>query len=132
MGMIGGGKNAFIGAIHRIAANMDGLIELHCGAFSSNPQTSIESGRDLFSGIKSVTALIMMLVTESKLPLKERMDFVSIVTPPTCPAIMALEYGFNVLIDKPMTLTLDEAKHLQRKVKKLAFCLSHTYSGIPW
>jgi predicted dehydrogenase len=44
---------------------------------------------------------------------------------------MALEYGFNVLIDKPMTLTLDEAKHLQRKVKKLAFCLSHTYSGYP-
>jgi hypothetical protein len=85
MGMIGGEKNAFIGAIHRIAANMDGLIELHCGAFSSNPQTSIESGRDLFSGIKSVTALIMMLVTESKLPLKERMDFVSIVTPPHLP-----------------------------------------------
>jgi hypothetical protein len=61
-----------------------------------------------------------MLVTESKLPLKERMDFVSIVTPNFAhfaPAIMALEYGFNVLIDKPMTLTLDEAKHLQRKVK---------------
>jgi hypothetical protein len=56
--MIGGGKNAFIGAIHRIAANMDGLIELHCGAFSSNPQTSIESGRD-FSRNQSVTALIM-------------------------------------------------------------------------
>jgi predicted dehydrogenase len=62
------------------------------------------------------------------------MDFVSIVTPNFhfAPAIMALEYGFNVLIDKPMTLTLDEAKHLQRK-KKLAlfFCLSHTYSGYP-
>jgi hypothetical protein len=57
--MIGGGKNAFIGAIHRIAANMDGLIELHCGAFSSNPQTSIESGRDFFSRNQSVTALIM-------------------------------------------------------------------------
>jgi hypothetical protein len=55
--MIGGGKNAFIGAIHRIAANMDGLIELHCGAFSSNPQTSIESGRDLF--LPNLLALIM-------------------------------------------------------------------------
>jgi hypothetical protein len=54
---IGGGKNAFIGAIHRIAANMDGLIELHCGAFSSNPQTSIESGRDLFLGIKVLRLL---------------------------------------------------------------------------
>jgi hypothetical protein len=57
MGMIGGGK-MLIGAIHRIAANMDGLIELHCGAFSSNPQTSIESGKDLFSE-SNVMALIM-------------------------------------------------------------------------
>jgi predicted dehydrogenase len=87
-----------------IAANMDGLIELHCG--SSNPQTSIESGRDLFLRNQKLWSYHEMLVTESKLPLKERMDFVSIVTPISLlPAIMALEYGFNVLIDKPMTLT---------------------------
>jgi predicted dehydrogenase len=77
-----------------------------------------------------------MLVTESKLPLKERMDFVSIVTPNFAhfaPAIMALEYGFNVLIDKPMTLTLDEAKHLQR-VKKLALFSASAIliQVIPW
>jgi hypothetical protein len=64
-------KNAFIGAIHRIAANMDGLIELHCGAFSSNPQTSIESGRFVSPGIKVYGSYHEMLVTESKLPLKK-------------------------------------------------------------
>jgi predicted dehydrogenase len=74
-----------------------------------------------------------MLVTESKLPLKKEwiLCLLSRQISPTSPAIMALEYGFNVLIDKPMTLTLDEAKHLQRKVKEtgLVFCLNT--SGYP-
>jgi predicted dehydrogenase len=137
MGMVGGGKHAFIGAIHRIAANMDGLIELHCGAFSSNPETSKESGKELFlSESKCYDSYQEMFVTESSLPKDQRMDFVSIVTPNFAhfaPAMMALEYGFNVLIDKPMTLSLDEAKQLQQKVKEtgLILCLTHTYSGYP-
>lgn len=137
MGMIGGGKNAFIGAIHRIAANIDGLIELHCGAFSSDPETSTESGRDLFlPESKCYGSYREMLVNESKLPLGERMDFVSIVTPNFAhfaPAMMALEHGFHVMIDKPMTLSLDEAKQIQQRVKEtgLSLCLSHTYSGYP-
>lgn len=137
MGMIGGGKNAFIGAIHRIAANMDGLVELHCGAFSSNPEISKESGKALFlPEAKCYDSYEKMIQTESELPIGQRMDFVTIVTPNFAhfaPAMMALNHGFHVLIDKPMTLSLDEAKQLQQKVKEtgLILCLTHTYSGYP-
>ena len=137
MGMVGGGTNAFIGAIHRIAANMDGLIELHCGAFSSNPQTSIASGKDLFlPESKCYGSYSEMFETENSLPKEQRMDFVTIVTPNFAhfaPAMMALDYGFHVVIDKPMTLSLDEAKQLQQKVKEtgLILCLTHTYSAYP-
>ena len=135
--MIGGGKNAFIGAVHRIAANIDGLIELHCGAFSSNPELSMESGQALFlPKDKSYGSYEEMITTEAQLPPNERMDFVSIVTPNHAhfaPAMMALEHGFHVVLDKPMTLTLEEAKQLAQKVKEtgLQLCLTHTYSGYP-
>ena len=137
MGMIGGGKNAFIGAVHRIAANMDGLIELHCGAFSSNPDLSLESGKELgLTEDKCYESYAKMIEAEAKLPLGERMDFVSIVTPNHAhfaPAMLALENGFHVVLDKPMTLTLAEAKLLEQKVKEtgLYLCLTHTYAGYP-
>lgn len=137
MGMVGGGKNAFIGAIHRIAANIDGLIELHCGAFSSNPEISIASGKEFFlPESKCYGSYPEMFATENSLPKEQRMDFVTIVTPNFAhfaPAMMALDYGFHVVIDKPMTLSLDEAKQLQQKVKEtgLILCLTHTYSGYP-
>lgn len=137
MGMIGGGKNAFIGAVHRIAANMDGLIELHCGAFSSNPDLSLESGKELgLPEDKCYESYIQMIETEAKLPREERMDFVSIVTPNHvhfAPAMLALENGFHVVLDKPMTLSLAEAKLLEQKVIEtgLHLCLTHTYSGYP-
>jgi predicted dehydrogenase len=137
MGMVGGGQHAFIGAIHRIAANIDGLIELHCGAFSSNPETSTASGKELFlPESKCYGSYQEMFVTESSLPENQRMDFVTIVTPNFAhfaPAMMALDYGFHIVIDKPMTLSLDEAKQLQQKVKEtgLILCLTHTYSGYP-
>jgi predicted dehydrogenase len=137
MGMVGGGKNAFIGAIHRIAANMDGLIELHCGAFSSSPETSIASGKEFFlPESKCYGSYPEMFATENSLPKEQRMDFVTIVTPNFAhfaPAMMALDYGFHVVIDKPMTLSLDEAKQLQQKVKEtgLILCLTHTYSAYP-
>lgn len=135
--MVGGGQHAFIGAIHRIAANIDGLIELHCGAFSSKPETSKESGKELFlPESKCYGSYQEMFVIESGLPKEQRMDFVTIVTPNFAhfaPAMMALEYGFHVVIDKPMTLSLDEAKQLQQKVKEtgLVLCLTHTYSSYP-
>ncbi|TCC94494.1 Gfo/Idh/MocA family oxidoreductase [Pedobacter frigiditerrae] len=137
MGMVGGGKQAFIGAVHRMAANLDGLIELCCGAFSSNAENSIASGKDLFLPEDRVyTSFTEMILTESKLPATERMHFVSIVTPNHLhfePAMLALENGFHVLIDKPITFSLEEAKALKQKAEEtgLMICLTHTYSGYP-
>lgn len=135
--MVGGGKDAFIGAVHRIAANMDGLIELACGALSVNPETAIDSGKMLFLPEDRIyTNYEDMIKAESKLPADKRMDFVTIVTPNFAhfaPAMMALDHGFHVVIEKPMTFTLDEAKQLQKKVQEtgLLLCLTHTYSGYP-
>src|SRR6218665_2591425 len=102
MGMIGGGKDAFIGAVHRIAANMDGLIELSCAALSSRPEVAKESAKALFlpEG-KAYTSYEEMIKTEASLPASERMDFVAIVTPNFAhfgPAMLALENGFHVVI----------------------------------
>jgi predicted dehydrogenase len=137
MGMIGGGKNAFIGAVHRIAANMDGLIELVCGAFSSHPDNARESGKALFLREDRVYRNYEeMIEKESRLSATERMDFVSIVTPNHAhfaPAMLALEKGFHVVIEKPMTFSLDEALQLKKKVAEtgLLLCLTHTYAGYP-
>jgi predicted dehydrogenase len=137
MGMIGGGKDAFIGAIHRIAANMDGLIELVCGALSIHKETAIESGHILFLPEDRIyTNYEEMITAESKLPADKRMDFVTIVTPNFAhfaPAMMALDHGFNVVIEKPITFTLDEAKQLREKLEEtgLMLLLTHTYSGYP-
>jgi len=137
MGMVGGGKDAFIGAIHRIAANMDGLIELSCGALSINPEIAVDSGKSLFLP-KDRTYLNYeeMITKESKLSSDKKIDFVTIVTPNFAhfaPAVMALENGFHIVIEKPITFTLDEAKQLKKKVEEtgLILCLTHTYSGYP-
>jgi predicted dehydrogenase len=137
MGMVGGGKDAFIGAIHRLALNMDGLIELSCGALSINPDIAIDSGKMLFlPEDRTYLNYEDMIKNESKMPADKRIDFVTIVTPNFAhfaPAMAALENGFNVVIEKPMTFTLDEAKRLQKKVEEtgLSLCLTHTYSGYP-
>ena len=137
MGMVGGGKDAFIGAIHRLAANMDGLIEIVCGALSINPEIAKDSGKMLFlPEDRTYLTYDEMISKESKLPTDQRMDFVTIVTPNFAhfaPAMMALDHGFNVVIEKPMTFTLDEAKQLKKKVEEtgLILCLTHTYSGYP-
>ena len=137
MGMIGGGKNSFIGAIHRIAANMDGLIELSCGALSSDPENAAASGKSLFLAEEKIySSYEEMIQKESQLPVGEKMDFVSIVTPNHLhfkPAMMALEHGFHVVIDKPISFSLDEAGQLKLKVKEtgLLLALTHTYTGYP-
>lgn len=137
MGMVGGGQDAFIGAIHRLAANMDGLIELKCGALSIRPETALASGKALFLP-ESRTYLTYeeMIKAEATLPVDERIDFVTIVTPNFAhfaPAMMALDHGFNLVIEKPMTFSLEEAKLLKQKVEEtgLILCLTHTYSGYP-
>jgi len=137
VGMIGGGKDAFIGAVHRLAFNMDGLIELSCGALSVHPEVARESGELLFLPEDRIYLNYEeMIRKESELPEDKRIHFVSIVTPNFvhfAPAMMALEHGFNVVIEKPMVFSLDEAKQLQQKVKEtgLMLCLTHTYTGYP-
>jgi predicted dehydrogenase len=136
-GMVGGGKDAFIGAVHRLAANLDGKIELVAGAFSSNPNKSHESGALLLLDPKRVyDSYEAMAAAESKLPVGERIDFVSIVTPNFAhfPAAKTfLEAGFNVVCDKPMTLNLSEALELRDLVRRTrkVFVLTHNYTGYP-
>lgn len=137
MGMVGGGRDAFIGAIHRIAANMDGLIEVVCGALSINPEIAKASGEDLFlPADRTYMNFEEMITKESQLPADKRMDFITIVTPNFAhfaPAMMALDHGFHVVIEKPMTFTFEEAQLLHQKVQEtgLLLCLTHTYSGYP-
>src|SRR5699024_5567749 len=137
MGIGGGGPGAFIGEVDRMAANLDGLIELVCGSFSSKMEKSLQTGKELFlSENRIYPSYREMFEKESQLPEEERMDFVSIVTPNHLhfePAKLALENGFHVVCDKPMTLTLKEAEILKELVDKngLLFCLTHTYTGYP-
>jgi predicted dehydrogenase len=137
MGMVGGGKDAFIGAIHRLAANMDGQIELVCGALSINPTVAQESGEILFLPKDRIYLTFEEMITkEAALPSDKRMDFVTIVTPNFAhfaPAMMALDNGFHVVIEKPIAFNLEEALQLKDKVEAtgLILCLTHTYSGYP-
>lgn len=137
MGMVGGGRGAFIGGVHRMAAALDGQIELVCGAFSSNPEKSKASAEDFFiAPNRAYGSFAEMIETEKHLPEGVRMDFVSIVTPNHlhfAPAKMALENGFHVVCDKPVTFTLEEAKELEKLVEEtgLIFALTHNYTGYP-
>ncbi|MFS4482341.1 Gfo/Idh/MocA family protein [Hyunsoonleella sp. 2307UL5-6] len=135
MGMVGGGAGSFIGDVHRKAAAIDGMIELVCGAFSSTAEKSIASGLALhLDKSRCYGTFEDMIKTEATLPENERMDFVAIVTPNHMhfpPAKMALEHGFHVVCDKPVTLTLEEAEALQDVVEKSGklFALTHNYTG---
>jgi predicted dehydrogenase len=136
-GMVGGGPDAFIGGVHRIAAAMDGNIELVAGAFSSNPGKSRQQGEALLLDAARVyDSYKEMAAAESKLPVGERIDFVSIVTPnavhfPVAKAF--LEAGINVVCDKPMTTTVAEAEELIELTRRndLVFGLTHNYTGYP-
>lgn len=137
MGMVGGGNGAFIGAIHRVAAIMDGQIEMVCGCFSANPENSLASGKSYYLPENRVYKTYQeMYEHEARLPEGDRMDFVIIVTPNNAhfdPAMMALARGFHVVLDKPITFTLDEALKLQAKLQEtgLLLALTHTYAGYP-
>ena len=133
--MIGGGRGAFIGAVHRIAAIMDGKAELVAGAFSSDAARSKASGADLFLDPKRVYGSYQeMAKAEAKLPASQRLDFIVIVTPNHQhfpPAKLFLESGFNVVLDKPATFNLAEAVKLRAIVKKSkkVLVLTHNYTG---
>jgi predicted dehydrogenase len=137
LGMIGGGNGAFIGAVHRIAARIDDNYELVCGAFSSNSETSKASGQALGLAPERVYGSYAELIEKEKqLPEDERVQVISIVTPNHvhfAPTKMALENGFHVVLDKPMTFSLAEALELKKVVESSGklFCLTHTYTGYP-
>lgn len=137
MGMVGGGRGALNGKAHRIAAQFDGKVDLVCGAFSSTKQRSRDSGRDLFLPADRIYGTYReMFRKEPRRAENDRMDFVAVVTPNNMHypvAMAALDAGFHVICDRPMTMTLDEAKNLARKVKmaKRMFCVTHNYTGYP-
>ena len=135
--MIGGGTGSFIGPVHRMAAAMDDMIELVSGAFSSNPGTSLKSGHQLgLPDERIYSHWEEMIAAESKLPEDKKPDFICIVTPNFLhyrPALEALKAGFEIVCDKPLTMTVEEALELERIVKKdkRIFCLTHNYTGYP-
>ncbi|MCB0642461.1 MAG: Gfo/Idh/MocA family oxidoreductase, partial [Phaeodactylibacter sp.] len=135
--MVGGGPGAFIGAVHRIAAAIDGQIELVCGAFSSSPEKSKTFGQTLhLPPERAYGSYSEMIQAEKQLPEGERMDFISIVTPNHMhfgPAKAALQNGFHVVCDKPLSFTLEEAYELEKLVAEtgLVFALTHNYTGYP-
>ncbi len=135
--MIGGGKDAFIGAVHRLAFNMDGQVEMVAGALSVSAESAIESGKMLYLNDDRIyTDYKVMLEREAAMPADQRIDFVTIVTPNFLhfePAMMALEKGFHVVVEKPITFSLDQAKQLAAKVEEtgLQLLLCHTYTGYP-
>lgn len=135
--MVGGSLDAFIGAVHRRAAIMDGEIELVCGAFSSSPEKSKATGKALYLPEDRVYGSFEEMIQKEKLlPEGERMDFVSIVTPNHVhfpPAKLALENGFHVVCDKPLAHDTQDAEALVKAVEEsgLIFCLTHNYTGYP-
>jgi predicted dehydrogenase len=137
LGMIGGGQGAFIGAVHRHAARIDGLYNLVCGCFSSNAEKSKASGAELgIAESRTYATFTEMIEKENALPENERMQVVSIVTPNHVhfePTKLALENGYHVVLDKPMTFSLAEAMELQKVVESsnALFSLTHTYTGYP-
>lgn len=138
MGMVGGGEGAFIGAVHRRGAFMDGQIELVAGAFDVDPEKGRKYGADtlFLDPSRCYGSYAEMAAAEAKLPEGERIDFVSIVTPnnlhfPVSKAF--IEAGFHVVCEKPMTVSLEQAIQLRDLVKKSGkvFVLTHNYTGYP-
>ena len=137
MGMVGGGQGAFIGGVHRIAAAMDGQIDLMAGCFSRDYENTKQTGKELYLDEgRLYESYQEMAEKEAALDEDQRIDFVSVVTPNVSHFPIAkafLEAGIHVVCDKPMTYSLDEAKQLVRLVEDtgLVFVLTHNYTGYP-
>ena len=137
MGMVGGGRGAFIGGVHRRAASLDGKNELVAGAFSSDPKKSSLSGKDFFLDPSRVYGSFQEMVEKEKaLPEGEKIDFVTIVVQNHLHFKVAktfLEAGFNVICDKPVTYDLAQARELKKIItkSKKVFALTHNYTGYP-
>ncbi len=137
MGMIGGGPGSFIGEVHRLAARLDGLVELVSGVFTRDRETTLKLGRELgISEDRLYSSYLEMIKEESELPKTERIDFITIVTPNFLhfdPAKQALENGFHIFLEKPISMTLTEALKLKELAAKsnLKLALAHGYTGYP-
>lgn len=134
-GMVGGGKGAFIGEVHRKAAAFDGKCQLVCGCFSRDYDTTLETGKDLgLNEERLYQGFLEMAKKEGSRD--EKIDFVSIVTPNNThyPAARAfLEQGINVLCEKPLTFTVEQAEELASlaEEKGLLLCVNYSYTGYP-
>jgi predicted dehydrogenase len=137
MGMVGGGRGAFIGAVHRIAATMDNQVEVAAGCFSRDFENTNATGRDLYlDPMRCYPTYEQMAAAEAKLPSHRRIDFVSVVTPNVSHFDICrtfLKAGIHVVCDKPMTCTLAEARKLVKLVERsgLVFGVTHNYTGYP-
>jgi predicted dehydrogenase len=137
-GLIGGGEGSFIGQVHRLAAEMDSQAELVCGAFSSDADRSRRSGVELYGlpSDRAYPSFTVMLSAEAKLPSNERMQFVVIATPNHVhypAALAALEAGYHVVCDKPVTFSLAQAQSLRQVIAQtgLQFAVTYNYTGYP-
>jgi predicted dehydrogenase len=137
LGMVGGGKDAFIGGVHRMAARLDGNWELVAGALSSTPEKARESGSELgLAGPRNYGTWQEMLDGERNLPEGERIDAVAIVTPNNVhyPVARAfVDAGFHVICDKPLVTSSQEAEDLVRAVERagVVFGVTYNYTGYP-
>jgi len=135
LAVIGGGPGSFIGAMHRQAARLDDRYQIVTGILSSNPEKSKKAGLELgLSADRLYSSVQEMLDAESAR--KDGADIIAIMTPNDSHyeySMSALEHGFDVICDKPMTNTLEEAEALHKKVQEtgLVFCLTHNYTGYP-
>ena len=137
IGMVGGGPEAFIGAVHRIALALDGEFQLVAGAFSATADKSRQTGEELHLDPARVYGTYAeMALAEAALPVNQRIHAVSIVTPNHVhhPAAKAfLEQGFHVICDKPLTLDVEQSEELAALVEAqgVRFCVTHNYTGYP-
>ncbi|MCP4139600.1 MAG: Gfo/Idh/MocA family oxidoreductase [Chloroflexi bacterium] len=135
LAVIGGGPGSFIGAMHRQAARLDNRYEIVAGVLSSNPERAKKAGIEIgLKSERSYTNVFEMLKTESARD--DGADVIAIMTPNDSHyayAVAALDNGFDVICDKPMTNTLENAEKLHQKVldSGLVFCLTHNYTGYP-
>ena len=135
IGMVGGGKNAFIGGVHRIALRLDGYYELVAGSFSSNFDNSKETGKDLGLAEDRIYETYHEMA-EKESARSDGIDVVAIVTPNHLHIPIAkifAEKGIHIICDKPLALSSEEAINLKNIVesKKLIFALTHNYTGYP-
>src|ERR671923_1305570 len=137
MGMVGGGQGSFIGGVHRLAANLDGQVNLVAGVFSRDIENSRTTGQQLgIDPARIYRTFAEMAAQEAALPPDRRIDFVSIVTPNNVhfePARAFLDAGIHVVCDKPLAFTVEEAEALVKLVERtgLVFALTHNYTGYP-